>query len=385
MGKYCSKISGFIKRRPAVTIVILLCIIAVGLGVTYEALHLTSEPEFCRLCHPEEGVGPLSEYATWSKNIHAANGVECLDCHSPQPGAYGYLRAKMGGLYDLGAEFILSSERKLEILSEYDGNPQKSAEQVKQIVCLHCHSDSVNAENRDKFFMSYMGVTMRKLDTVVNPAFREIYGLNDLLEEETTYGVDPNHALHTAQDIQCAECHVKVSHSGSYISPIDKNLCYSCHETQRAEGGAPVEDDDCMKCHVNQVKLQEGNIANKYGVEDTDWVMAGVDCASCHLDSFDKPTSKSCLSCHDEGYIDLYDMIQDSFKENIAVAYEFFSGISLVNREKLPAEILTILNQYEDMLNILERDGSFGIHNQDYVDVIFAKLEQLRDSYSAAE
>ena len=109
--KWLLKVKEFAKRKPSLFIAIIVGIILVLLLVTYEALHLTSTPEFCGKCHVDTETGAGAEYHTWKKNVHAAANVGCIDCHG-KPGFFGYMRAKMGGMYDLYSEIVHSKENK---------------------------------------------------------------------------------------------------------------------------------------------------------------------------------------------------------------------------------------------------------------------------------
>ncbi len=374
-------IGNFIKKHPVASVVILLAVVVVATFATYEAMHLTSNPKFCKLCHDKDGTGPLAEYATWSKNVHAYNEVECLDCHSIQPGAVGYVRAKVeDGLYDLVMEFITSKEHKLEKLSEYPGNPEASAKLVRASICMHCHTDEVNRDNRDKHFMTFAGVAMRKLDTVKNPEFREIYGMADLLEEPVSSGVEPNHAIHINLEVPCAKCHDSAAHSGDFIAKPSMQTCWTCHDEMRAGGANPAENDDCMKCHVNQAGIQEGTVAQKYGVEGERWVMMDLGCESCHPDPFVRPTKESCIDCHDEGYADIMVSFQEAYDEMRADASAFYMG-NLEKRSGMTPEKRAIFNEYEKLFDLVDRDGSRSIHNPDYVTNIFGRMDELKAEF----
>jgi hypothetical protein len=293
------------------------------------------------------------------------------------------MKAKMGGLYDLFAELLMSKEAKLEKLSRFEGYPEESATLVNQNVCLHCHSDQVNLNNRKNHFMSFAGVTMRQIDKVENPEFRKIFGLRDILREPTSYGSDPNHSLHvTDNGVLCADCHVKVSHSGSYYSTIDMQTCFDCHEVKRGEGKHPAENDDCFKCHATQVSIQAGVAAESFGVQGVEWEMSDLSCLDCHTDAFDRPSRESCENCHDEGYADIKDMFQETFDEQLAQADAFWSG-QVKNRRTFPRAKQELFNSYEDLLNILKKDGSRGIHNSGYADKIFEHLNMLEEEFNA--
>ena len=101
------QVRNFVSKNPKLTILIILVLIALYTFISIEALHFTSDPGFCQKCHPEQKTGPLSEVYTWKKSAHAAAGVKCLDCHG-DVGFIGYMKAKMGGLYDVYGEFLKS-------------------------------------------------------------------------------------------------------------------------------------------------------------------------------------------------------------------------------------------------------------------------------------
>ena len=95
------------------TLLSVLAIVVFGF-VNIQVLHMTSEPEFCQLCHPAHGFGPLAEVDSWEHSAHGEAGVSCLDCHG-RPGVVGYMKAKLGGLKDTYMQLTISAEEKLEI------------------------------------------------------------------------------------------------------------------------------------------------------------------------------------------------------------------------------------------------------------------------------
>src|SRR5512139_720232 len=109
------KVKGLVENNLKLTVLALIVLVAGMAFISYEGLHFSSDPQFCQRCHPLEKVGPLGEVFTWRKSKHAMAGVQCLDCHAV-PGFIGYMRAKMGGLYDVYGEFIKGPEHKMHIL-----------------------------------------------------------------------------------------------------------------------------------------------------------------------------------------------------------------------------------------------------------------------------
>ncbi len=125
----------------------MITFVAIFTFINVEAIYHTSKPNFCALCHPGTGPGPLSQVYTWRQNVHAGAGVSCLDCHA-DPGFFGYMQAKVLGLYDVYAEIFKTEEYKLAVLSRSINNPSYSAKLVPSTRCLFCHTDSVNQQIR---------------------------------------------------------------------------------------------------------------------------------------------------------------------------------------------------------------------------------------------
>ena len=235
----------FVAKNTKLTILIILALIAFFIFISVEALHFSSDPSFCKNCHPSDKPGPLGEVATWEKSIHAKAGVKCLDCHGV-PGIVGYMRAKMGGLYDVYGEFIKGPEHKMHVLMSTK-DPKYAAQLVKNDICLFCHSDAMNKKIRSERIMS-IGISFRLVDSVKNPEFRTKRGLPDIVEEgvRPTTKVDPHHKKHLEKGINCVDCHARISHSGITGYRTSMPICFDCHAQKRAEKLSPPADENCM-------------------------------------------------------------------------------------------------------------------------------------------
>lgn len=377
-----SKLREFMRKDPVVFVLVIIFLVV---GFTYaniEILHVTSESKFCALCHPEEKVGPLGEYYTWSKNIHSTAEVECIDCHA-KPGVVGYMVAKIDGLGDAFREFVISKEHKIEILTKGATDTQLAAEMVPNETCLHCHSDSVNAKNRRNKIMS-IGVNFRNLDNVVNPGFRKSFGKPDILAEKVSVGVEPNHAKHILEvGLNCVDCHLGVAHGGELHNLPKMETCFACHDTERAKNkdisaskidiSAP-KNEECEKCHTLQKGIQQGTYVK--GVEEILWYMAELSCGDCHIDPFSRPNSDKCVSCHDETYASLMFDIQKSYLEKLSAVQKLRDKL-FVERLQMPKGKRELFNEANRLVRLLEMDGSKGIHNPEYFDLIFEKANEL--------
>lgn len=305
---------GIVMFNLKLTILALVALSAIFTYISIEMLHFTSDPGFCQKCHPNEAPGPLGEVYTWNMSAHAKANVLCLDCHGA-PGFIGYMKAKIGGLYDVYNEFLGTPEHKLWILQQ-SADVSHAAKLVPNRTCLFCHSDSGNAEVRkDTFFLSF--VTGRKLDKAVNPEFRKKYDLPDILVDPTKpdANIETNHKKHNDMGLSCLECHHGITHSGKtgYIS--DMQLCFTCHDTMRAKAKNPPGNENCKACHLKD----EGMIPKKpiafgqgKGAVSFDHTThtAMAQCGECHTKLFayqkgsskigfpDHGSNKYCFNCH---------------------------------------------------------------------------------------
>jgi nitrate/TMAO reductase-like tetraheme cytochrome c subunit len=370
------KLRNFIKNDPVVFVLIICVLIVGGIFANIQAFHLSSEPKFCAQCHPKQSVGPLSEYYTWNNNIHATAEVECLDCHG-DPGFVGYFKAKLGGVKDLYGEFFKSYEHKIDVLQEGATNKEYAAELVPNERCLFCHSDSVNKETRKTTMMS-VGVKFRTIDQVKNPGFRKSFGQPDILTEDVKIGVRPNHKKHIESvRLNCVDCHLGVAHGGEFRNTPKMETCFDCHAEKRAENNmitAPKEND-CVACHVMQKSVQEGNLVK--GIDGDRWYMADLSCEECHKDAFTKPNTDTCANCHeDASYASIMIDTQKAYQENFDKLQTKYKALFNERLEMTPGK-RALFNEFQDLYKILLKDGSKGIHNPEYFDMIFDKANEL--------
>ncbi|MCC6347334.1 MAG: NapC/NirT family cytochrome c, partial [Nitrospirales bacterium] len=287
------RVTDFVRAYPKISVLIALGFSAGYLFLTVEMLHFSSEPKFCQLCHPGTTTGPLSEVHTWSRNIHAAREVKCLDCHGT-PGFFGYMKAKIGGLRDIYGFVVHPRERMVKILTDVSTDPKYAAEIVPNEVCLFCHTDSYNKTIRGDRIMS-VGIHFRKLDGVVNPAFRQSVGLRDILVEPLKADIDPNHRKHLAAGVNCMDCHLGVAHGGEFRNRVNLERCAQCHEERKS------------RISMSDISMGDGEnvVTFRHQVHT-----AMFKCSECHTKLFpmkkgatkitfaDHTTDKACYSCH---------------------------------------------------------------------------------------
>lgn len=296
----------FVSKRPKLSILIILFLIAGYLFMSVEIMHITSEPKFCQNCHPQKLTGPLSEVYTWSRNIHAKADVKCLDCHG-MPGFVGYVKAKIGGLRDLTNFVLKPREHMITILTRAATDPHYAARLVPNDVCLFCHTDSYNQKIRSEKVMS-VGVRFRKIDEVKNPEFRKSYRLPDILTEKLRSDIDPNHKKHLDRGVNCVDCHLGVAHGGEFRNKVDLKRCAECHDRRKSEISMPdikigsghtvvnfshtnhTTMFKCDECHTKLFQMKKGATKITFADHNNDRF-----CYSCHNN---KTASYDCNKCH---------------------------------------------------------------------------------------
>ena len=343
--------------------------------INIQILHMTSEPEFCHLCHPAQGFGPLAEVDSWEHSAHGDAGVSCLDCHG-RPGVVGYMKAKIGGLRDTYMQLTISKEEKLEILS----NPHEDL--VPSWHCLYCHSDEGNKTVRETTKGPMKVVNMRMLDDVVNPDFRERKGLADIMTDDFVGGTHFDHTLHIEEfDLTCRDCHFGVVHNPA--TATDRmNFCLACHAD--AGDDAP-QVADCGVCHEAQKAM---NVGTGIGDLDIPSMMYGdaadMTCVDCHTGVTKgtyRASSSTCTDCHeDEAYNEIFEEWAaetnariDKLKEMRVELEAELADADAAKRDT--TEVWKTYSQALRNLKFVRNDGTNGVHNNEYAIAILETVE----------
>jgi nitrate/TMAO reductase-like tetraheme cytochrome c subunit len=343
--------------------------------INIQILHMTSEPEFCHLCHPAKGHGPLAEVDSWEHSAHGDAGVSCLDCHG-RPGVLGYIKAKMGGLKDTYMQLTISKEHKLEILA----NPHKELVPVDQ--CLFCHSDEGNRKGRENTPGPMKLVHMRMLDDVVNPGFRERRGLPDIMTDTSVGGTHFDHNMHISGfNLTCRDCHFGVVHNPAGKTAL-MNFCIACHSDNK--GSSAPQISDCKTCHQAQLAMNEGKGAQ--GVKGEPGLMhaANVGCTDCHTGiskGIYRPSANSCADCHEgTDYLNLYKEWAAETNQRIKALQKTRIEVeaALNDADAAKRNTGTAWKTYEravQNLRFVRNDGTHGVHNNDYALAILKNVE----------
>jgi len=367
------KIKEFSRKDPLIfTIILALVITGVGFA-SVQSMHMTSTAKFCKTCHPKEEIAVRGEYYTWRKSIHSEVDVSCLDCHGA-PGIKGYMKAHVvAGMRSMYHEILTPEEEVIEHLTEFGSTVEGAMHAASEESCMFCHSDQANQEMRRNRIIKIAG-EFRMMDEVVNPEYRKEYGRNDIFTEGVSAGVEPDHALHMNAGLSCFNCHLGVGHSGERFHKPKMETCFECHDEVRAESNVPA-NDDCATCHVAQKQNQEGTYAK--GVEGDRWYMADLDCSDCHESAFVRPNTDKCVSCHGDAYYgEMMSETQNAFNAKLEKAQAVRDRL-IAQREGMEHGRLELVNELHYLVRILENDGSEGIHNPEYFDMIFEKVAEL--------
>ncbi len=357
------------------TLAAVLFVVVFGF-INVQILHMTSEPEFCHLCHPAQGFGPLAEVDSWEHSAHGDAGVSCLDCHG-RPGVLGYAKAKMGGLKDTYMQLTISKEEKLGILA----NPPEKL--VPAWHCLYCHSDEGNKTVRETTTGPMKIVNMRMLDDVINPGFRTRKGLADVMTEDFVGGTHFDHNMHIEEfDLTCRDCHFGIVHNPA--TATDRmNFCLTCHAD--APDDAP-QMADCGVCHEVQVAMNEGTGIE--GLEDIPGMMYGeaadMTCTDCHTGitkGVYRPPSSSCTDCHED---EEYKTIFEEWGAETATRIEELKMTrievekALLDADAAKRDTAKGWETYQRALHNLKfvrNDGTNSVHNNEYAQAILDKVE----------
>lgn len=341
--------------------------------VNIQILHMTSEPEFCHMCHPAQGFGPLAEVDSWEHSAHGDAGVSCLDCHG-RPGVVGYMKAKLGGLKDTYMQLTISKEEKLEILQ----NP--NAELVPAEHCLFCHSDEGNEEYRKKVKVMKI-VKMRMLDDVKNPEFRMQKGLPDILTDTFVGGTHFDHAMHMdAFEFSCRDCHFGIVHNPK--TKTDRmNMCVTCHKEN--EGSEAPLIADCEACHEAQYDMNNGEGAKEVAGEPSLMYGNGIGCQECHTgvaSGVYRSSSSTCAECHDDSYVGIFEDWASETKSEIAYLREVRVNVeeALKEADRKKRDTKAHWTLYEKALynfRLVRNDGTHGVHNRDYAEAILDSVK----------
>jgi hypothetical protein len=164
------------------------------------------------------------------------------------------------------------------------------------------------------------------------------------------FGWKYSHAIHLkTQGLSCKQCHSHERKHGQLV--IEKQDCMNCHHKEVKEIDKP---EGCKACHETQHAVYYSQLTFST-LKIPNVMVADVACLDCHRDENDnlyRPGKAVCSICHETDYEDMF------------VEWESSSlkGLNRL-RKKVEQNNLREGDPAYDMLMLLEKDGSKGIHN----------------------
>ncbi len=266
----------------------------------------------CVWCHLENEEEPEEPAHAMQEDIHAENGLSCVDCH--------------GG--DAGLGFDEDEEAAMDPAKGYIGAPEK-----KDIprFCARCHSDPgymrrfnprVATDQYDRYKTSVHGQLLLRGDEKV-AACTDCHGAHGVLSFK-----DPRSPVYALNiPATCGKCHADREYMAGYrvakdvveeykkgvhgITLLEKGdqaapACNDCHGNHGAvPPGIPAIGFVCGQCHLNNSELfAESPHKQAFAEEEL------PECETCHDNhAIEHPTDAMlgtgeesiCVDCHEEG------------------------------------------------------------------------------------
>ncbi len=194
-------------------------------------------------------------------------------------------------------------------------------------------------------------------ETDINPGLCSNCHVDIENKENKIFGWTFTHKPHLQnQKLKCDKCHSNEAGHGQLI--IAKNDCMDCHHKE-GEGEKSIS---CKNCHTTQYALYYSKLPHTtYNTPNS--MFNDVGCIDCHQDEDEKllrPGKAICSKCHEKDYEDMFTEWQQS-------------GIDIIKklRGRVEKDKLRKGDAAYDLLKLLEKDGSKGIHNPELYDKLY--------------
>lgn len=396
-------------------------------------IKATDNPDFCKNCH---FMKPY--YENWAGSFH--NTVPCYKCHyGPGFKEYitgkfrllGEILKYFVGVYSRELKTVVNDAVCIEchptkdfmdkniVFSESKINFTHASHLDKNIKehnfrCQNCHSELVQGRH-----------TAVSLKVCILCHFigerAELRGECGMChgppeEELLLWGVPFKHSEYIEAGVECRTCHLDVTrgrgdvkldkcgecHVEAYMVEMSykeihrihvykNNInCFKCHE--EIDHGKflvfKAFSPPCQECHGNTHFIQERVYSGTGGkgvpsLPDR-MFLAGVICQGCHRiekkettlgPHFELPKAdpSTCVFCHGKNFDKLLYKWQNLVKERL----EDLKKIEKINNIFKKYGILKYNEEFVKYnLSIVEKDGSFGVHNIKYINLILDEVEK---------
>jgi hypothetical protein len=190
-------------------------------------------------------------------------------------------------------------------------------------------------------------------------------GIEEISKE--IFGLSFPHKKHLIEEkIDCSQCHSNVRTHGEFIAT--KKSCATCHHEDTST--------DCGSCHNLQQTLYRGGEWNGKEIPMDIMAEAEVECVDCHVGDdhrIYRSDKGKCAECHDEDYADMQTEWQSSVN---ALIVSIKDSIGKKRKTPLTAQEQVSLRGIEKELQLIELDGSIGIHNYMYIEETLTDLKK---------
>jgi len=187
-------------------------------------------------------------------------------------------------------------------------------------------------------------------------------------------GTEFPHDRHVGdRGIDCMTCHDNEPQHGKMV--IAKAGCSSCHHKNSSE---------CASCHTLQAAMFAGKGDGKIipSASTKHSPMSDVPCEACHTqkakpDDAPKAVAEACDQCHDKGLGKItISLNQGTTRKLYNRSLERLSSLGSPTAPERAAAVAAVRAKLET----IRRDGSWGVHNKDMVDVLLQESDALINS-----
>ncbi len=357
-------------------------------GVGVEDVHnsMSESGMNCRGCHIYHSLGPKARVQ--GSDTYISRAKACEKCHGK-------------GFAELMHQWERTSEKKIKRLETlYQSANEELGRLGKRTVAgesMKAARMNIDLVRRGKSVhnMSYadalLNVAHKKISeglkqagsSMTLPSFADASTIipsecatchvSLQVEEVPVFGVDFSHENHVIDhNVKCQKCHSNRRTHGELI--LNRGECLDCHHDQK-------EPKQCNECHDITAALFTGNLAILDEPVPDVMYEAELNCYSCHAvegGDIAQSTKAHCLNCHDEGYDDMMDEWQTETQTRLTSVSETRKSII---KENLNDAQMENLNRVDQIIEIIQQDGSLGVHNYMLVDQLLGEVLEALKSF----
>lgn len=261
---------------------------------------------------------------------------------------------------------------------------------IAQSQCLDCHDVPDKVIERGLVKVNHLEFASYNASCENSCHRRQIEHVSDVSDSVCinchSFGMDHDetseqlHAYHTGQEkVECFACHGKVMHgpdqSSSIASMID---CQNCHSNTHGIQQTIYTAADQQLAHLQGEKVL------------SPMFLTHVECTGCHIESTSSRTGalnslgtvaravpRACDNCHEPGtgqrYIPFW---QGRVKKLHAQAREKLLKLE-AGLQSPSQDTYKSINQAKEILDAIEADGSWGVHNLKYTEALLNQVNSI--------